>query len=56
MPRGVMRLCWTVYLAAVRAEVAVMDRIPTLDEIREITAKDPSSWAEAISAEREERF
>ena len=44
------------YLAAVRAEVAAMGRIPTLDEIHKITAKDPSSWAEAISAEREERL
>jgi predicted DNA-binding antitoxin AbrB/MazE fold protein len=44
------------YLAAVRAEVAAMGRIPTLEEIHKITAKDPSSWAEAISAEREERF
>jgi predicted DNA-binding antitoxin AbrB/MazE fold protein len=44
------------YLAAVRADVAAMGRIPTLDEIRKITAKDPSSWAEAIIAEREERF
>jgi len=44
------------YLAAVRADVAAMGHIPTLDEIRKITAKDPSSWAEAISAEREERF
>ena len=44
------------YLSAVRTEVAAMGRIPTLAEIRRITAKDPSSWAEAISAEREERF
>lgn len=46
----------TDYLAAVRAEVAAMGRIPTLDEIHKITAKDPGSWAEAIDAEREERF
>lgn len=44
------------YLAAVRAEVAAMGSIPTLDEIHRITSKDPSSWAEAIVAEREERF
>jgi predicted DNA-binding antitoxin AbrB/MazE fold protein len=42
------------YLAAVRAEVAALGRIPTLDEIHKITAKDPGSWAEAIGAEREE--
>jgi hypothetical protein len=46
----------TDYLAMVRAEVAAMDRVPTLDEIRKITAKDPGSWAFAIAAEREERF
>jgi predicted DNA-binding antitoxin AbrB/MazE fold protein len=46
----------TDYLAAVRAEVAAMGRIPTLDEIHKITAKDTVSWAGAISAEREERF
>ena len=44
------------YLAAVSAEVARMGRIPTLDEIHKITAKDPSSWTVAISAEREERL
>jgi predicted DNA-binding antitoxin AbrB/MazE fold protein len=44
------------YLAAARAEVAAMGRIPTLEEIHKITAKDPGSWAEAISEEREERF
>ena len=44
------------YVAAVRVEVAAMDRIPTLDEIRKITSKDPSSWAETIIVEREERF
>ncbi len=44
------------YLAAVRAEVAAMGRIPTLDEIHKITSKDPSSWAKAIIEEREDRF
>ena len=33
-----------------------MGRVPTLEEIHKITSKDPSSWAEAIIAEREERF
>ena len=44
------------YLAAVRAEVAAMGRIPTLDEIHKITSKDPNSWAKAINEEREDRF
>ena len=44
------------YLEAVRNEVAKLDRIPTLDEIHKITSKDPSSWADAMEAEREERF
>ncbi|MGD1092404.1 MAG: antitoxin family protein [Bryobacteraceae bacterium] len=44
------------YLIAVRAEVAAMSRIPTLDEIHKVTAKDPSSGAAAVNAEREERF
>ena len=44
------------YLDAVKKEVASMERIPTLEEIQEITSKDPGSWAEAIIAEREERF
>jgi predicted DNA-binding antitoxin AbrB/MazE fold protein len=46
----------TSYITAARAEVAAMGRIPTLDEIHKITAKDPGSWADAIRAEREERF
>ena len=44
------------YLDAVKKEVASMERIPTLEEIQEITSKDPGSWAEAIISEREERF
>jgi predicted DNA-binding antitoxin AbrB/MazE fold protein len=44
------------YLEGVRTEVASMGRVLTLEEIHEITAKDPTVWAEAIIAEREERF
>ena len=44
------------YLEAIKKEVASMGRVPTLEEIHEITSKDPASWAEAIIAEREERF
>jgi predicted DNA-binding antitoxin AbrB/MazE fold protein len=46
----------TDYLAAARAEVAAMSRIPTLEEIHNVTSKDSGSWAEAVRAEREERF
>ena len=44
------------YLATVKTEVASMPRIPTLEEIHKITGKDPSSWAGAIAAEREDRL
>ena len=44
------------YVASVRKEVQTKGRIPSLEEIRRITATDPSSWAEAVNAEREERF
>ena len=44
------------YLAAVRADVAAMTHVPTLEEIQALTARDPNSWAEAIGAEREDRF
>jgi predicted DNA-binding antitoxin AbrB/MazE fold protein len=44
------------YLASVKAEVASLPRIPTLEEIHKITAKDTRPWADAINAEREERF
>ena len=44
------------YLEAIKKEVASMGPVPTLEEIHKITSKDPTSWAEAIIAEREERF
>ena len=44
------------YLEAIQKEVASMGRVPTLEEIHKITSKDPTSWAEAIIAEHEERF
>jgi predicted DNA-binding antitoxin AbrB/MazE fold protein len=37
-----------------RAEVAA-GRVPTHEEVRRATAKDPSSWAETIVKGREER-
>jgi predicted DNA-binding antitoxin AbrB/MazE fold protein len=46
----------SAYLSAVRHEVAGFDLIPTLEEVHNITAKDPTSWSEFIIAERQERF
>jgi predicted DNA-binding antitoxin AbrB/MazE fold protein len=37
------------------AEVAATGHIPTLDEVRRVTARDTSSWAESIVKGREER-
>ena len=44
------------FLEQAHKEVAVADYIPTHEELRGMTAKDTSSWSEAIVAEREERF
>ena len=44
------------FLEQARGEVAAARSIPSLEEVRRMTAKDSSSWAEAIIAEREERF
>jgi predicted DNA-binding antitoxin AbrB/MazE fold protein len=44
------------YLEAIKKEVASMGRVRTLEEIHKSTSKDPTSWAESIIAEREERF
>ena len=44
------------FLEQARREVAAAGYIPTHEEVRRMTAKDPSSWSEAIIAEREERF
>ena len=44
------------YMEAIRREVEAMGHIPSREEILEITSKDPASWADAISAEREERI
>ena len=44
------------FLEQARKEVAAADGIPTHEEVRRMTAKDASSWSEAIIAEREERF
>ena len=44
------------FLEQARNEVAAAGRIPTHEEIRRMTAVDSSSWSEAITAERKERF
>jgi len=44
------------FLEQARKEVAAAGYIPTHEELRRMTAKDTSSWSEAIIAEREERF
>jgi len=44
------------FLEQARKEVAAAGYIPTHEEVRSMTAKDASSWSEAVIAEREERF
>ena len=44
------------YLESVQKEVDAMDDIPSIDEVRAATSKDPASWAEAVTAGREDRF
>lgn len=44
------------YLEYARKEVAAASYIPNHEEVRRMTAKDPTSWSDAINAQREERF
>ena len=44
------------FIERAKREVKAMEYIPTHEEVRQMTAKDPSSWAETILAEREDRF
>lgn len=44
------------YIDGVKKEVDAMDYIPSIEEVRAITSKDPTSWSEAIIADREGRF
>jgi len=37
-------------------ELASLDSIPTLEEVRQMLSKDKSSWADYIIAEREDRL
>ncbi len=43
------------FLERVRAEVAAMPHIPTLEEVRKVMSKSPGSMAAEIIAWREER-
>jgi predicted DNA-binding antitoxin AbrB/MazE fold protein len=44
------------YVESVTKEVDAMDHIPSIDEVRAATSKDPASWAEAVIAGREDRL
>jgi predicted DNA-binding antitoxin AbrB/MazE fold protein len=44
------------YIESVTKEVDAMDDIPSIDEVRATTSKDPTSWAEAVIAGCEDRF
>ena len=44
------------FIERAKRELAAVDYIPTLEEVRQMLSKDKSSWADLISAEREERF
>ena len=44
------------FLEQARKEVAAAGRVSTHEEVRRMAAKDPTSWSEAIIAERQERF
>jgi len=39
-----------------RKKVAAMNQVSALEEVRQNTSKDPSSWADAIIAERDDRL
>jgi predicted DNA-binding antitoxin AbrB/MazE fold protein len=54
-PEATRRSCLDVpYMEALRLEVEALDHIPTLEEVLGITSKDATSWADAITAERQE--
>ena len=44
------------FVRRARQEVQTMDRIPSLEEVRQILSKIPGSLSEDIRAEREDRF
>jgi predicted DNA-binding antitoxin AbrB/MazE fold protein len=44
------------FIESVEKEVDAMDCIPSIDEVRAATSKDPNSWAQAIVDGREGRL
>jgi len=44
------------FIERARRELASVDSIPTLEEVRQTLSKDKSSWADYIIAEREDRL
>jgi len=44
------------FIERARRELASVDSIPTLEEVRQMLSKDKSSWADYIIAEREDRL
>jgi predicted DNA-binding antitoxin AbrB/MazE fold protein len=44
------------YAAESEQEQQAYGRVPSIEEILQLTGRDTSSWAEAVSQEREERF
>jgi len=45
-----------VFVEEAREGIRGVDRVPTLEEVREMVSKDQSSWAAAIIAQREDRI
>ena len=44
------------FIERARRELASVDCVPTLEEVRQMLSKDRSSWADYIIAEREDRL
>jgi hypothetical protein len=44
------------FIERARRELASVDSIPTLEEVRQMLSKDKSSWADYVIAEREHRL
>jgi predicted DNA-binding antitoxin AbrB/MazE fold protein len=44
------------FVEKTRLEISTLERIPALEEVREMLSRDKSSWAAAIVAERGDRF
>jgi hypothetical protein len=43
------------FLEAVKREVAEMGEIPSLEDVRKMASVDPTPWADAVIADREDR-